>query len=344
MKIDPIENKDITILLHGGLQEKISSFDLSLKSLIKNFNGSNLFLSTWSDKNLKTIDFIFDKVIVTKDPGASLVSQNPPIKHALTRHIVSTVEGLKHVKSKYCLITRDDLVINKNFTKKYINYSKYIEGENIYTKQPILAIAEGTKKENFFGRKFLRKHIWMNDFLFHTCDFLYFGLTSDLKNLFNCSIPIDDPDFGEYFEVNKNFIKDRRSFVGHNLPYHQKYISETYPIIKFLNKKINMPMSHSWQRDKNLEEISEKWHSNNIILINMKSNRISWNKNDYIAPFPASVLGRYSEYKWLALHHKHILKLYFNVRHCLFYLTSALSQIIFKFPINLDVKVLFNFR
>ena len=278
IKKNTIQNQQITFVIHGEIQSKPylnpkkNYTDILINNIKTFFPGSTLIVSTWTDKIIPTHITDLDEVYYSKDPGPSYISYNCERSHNMDRHIQSSKEGLARVQTKYSCVLRPDLSIkSRKFIEKYEMYESYIDNRNLIgIKNPILALSGGTLYEKAF----------LPTFLFHTCDFLYFGHTNDLKKIFNLPIESDGRKIQEkiHFYFEKHF-ESRRSFLmkSYKNPFFiQRYIAEAFPIIKHINNFIEAPIDHSWVLDKELSELSFKWHTQSVILISSYLNDISW--------------------------------------------------------------------
>lgn len=325
MNIQKISPTDVTILIHGGLiYNKPRHLIKCLGSIRNTFKSSKIIISTWDhNKHMaKSLNLFTDESFFYKDPGPSSISVFSNLTHSLRRHIVSICKPIRHIKSKYLLIIRDDLIINKDFFDKYEKYSKLISKHKLPypLKQPILALAEGTKIE---GENILSLlNIYSANFNFHTCDFLYFGLTEDLKIIFNNKLVQNLPDDNSnYFSNNKNVFFEKVKFCSKYFSpsiFTQRYIAETYPIIHFFNSNNKTKIKHSWIRNPANDALSINWHQNGCILISMGFiNSIYWAKSQFLQKHLSGIIYRYSEYYWLSRNSVFLKKIPFSILHYL---------------------------
>lgn len=348
MNIQKINPADVTILIHGGLVFKQpKSLINCLESIRKTFKSSKIILSTWTHnkplaKNLKNYA---DKFYFYEDPGGSPISLFSNSTHSLRRHIVSICKPIHHIESKYLLILRDDLIVSKDFFDKYEKYSRLISKHKLPypLKQPILALAEGTKIEGSNILSFF--NIYSSNFNFHTCDFLYFGLTEDLKKIFNKKLIQNlSHDSNNFFVDNKKDyfqkVKFEKKYFNNSI-YSQRYIAETYPIIQFFNTYNKTNIRHSWISNPENNLLSMNWHKNGCILISIGFfNGIYWSKSRFLQKSIFGVLFRYSEFYWLS-HHSIFLKFIFLVLHYLFVSVRLISLFLY---IVYSKKVSINFE
>jgi hypothetical protein len=323
----------LTILIHGKLDfkpENSPKYNYSVRQIEKLtelFPDTKIIISTWENEFIPlrfksgNINIIFGK-----DPGASLISKDGET-HNLDRHVQSTKSGLSEVDTEYVLIIRPDILIkNDKILKKYVRYwSKYFGQDKTFNSEfsleaPLLALADGTKNEDNAN-----KYFWgWGMFLFHTCDFLYLGKTSDMRKIFNISISQDGRGSPPQFALNF-YLKQINAFHTHS-KYIQRWVAEAYPIVTYLKHKSDFKLPNtSWEWDKETINLSQRWHSKAVILLNMRGNGIVWLKNKYsLQSFPFGSLCRYSEFLWLKRAEvRTIAKVYYFSRHLLFSFNRA---------------------
>ena len=307
-----INNKDITIVMHGAVVsppdmfEKYRYSDIALESLRRVFPGSYIILSTWKDQVVPAHyqKNLIDYLISSPDPGPSFISRDQKFSHNMDRHIQSSRRGLNKVKTKYTLLIRTDLLIeSRKIVEKFQKYSTLIEKpEWAGMNEPILALAGGTKYEKSIVKQYP----------FHTCDFLYFGRTEDLLSLFDleicsdgrfCSNESKKPIKKHVMFYFSERASERDEFLKKSMenPYYmQRYIAETFPIISYLKRIGVIENSHSWYSDHESIKNSFAWHTKSTILVSAYLSGVRWLKSPYCyQKFPGGAFFRYTEYLWL---------------------------------------------
>ena len=335
-----INSVNLTFVIHGGVWRKplsgeigvtesnyISDLPLIIFYLTNFFNNPKIIVSTWYGVIIPKECFIATnniEVVYSKDPGPSTISVTGRT-HNLDRHMISTNQGLKNVKTEFSLVMRDDLYITSDkIIKKYNTQKKLQNDFHKQLKGPILALADGTKIEkNAKFYKLISRLFFFNTFPFHTCDFLYLGHTTDLRKLFPSNKPFSDGRIHDDKLIlsmlsNKKLLLDRNKLVSKKFIYVQKFITETFPIAMFLNRydKLNITSSWDWST-KNFNE-SFKWHTKSCILISMSLNNIRWAKQN-LPGGRDKFHGRYTEFLWKYYNSKNIIKkTYFLIMHFLY--------------------------
>lgn len=328
---------NLSILIHGKLDfkpENSPKYNYSIRQVTKLteiFPSTKIIISTWRNEFIpsqfksENINIIFGE-----DPGASLISKDGAT-HNLDRHIQSTKFGLNEVDTEYVLIIRPDLLIkNDKILKKYVRYwSRYFGDDKTFNSEfsleaPLLALADGTKNEGNAN-----KYFWgWGMFLFHTCDFLYLGKTSDMRKIFNIDISQDGRGSPPQFAL-EYYLKQQNARHIHS-KYIQRWVAEAYPIVSYLRHKSDFKLPNtSWEWDNETINLSQRWHTKAVILLNMRGNGIVWLKNRFsLQSFPLGSLCRYSEFLWLKrAETRKLAGMYYLSRHILFSFNRALINL-----------------
>jgi hypothetical protein len=181
-------NCDVSLLAQGP-------FNLEFFKTIKftKFQFNNIILSTWNDKKLS--DALLDKMhLLQSQAGILVVQQDLPNTDFISNHaniyyqILTTLAGLRNVKTKYTLKCRADesysniqLVI-KQFKSNVYNDSPNAVGDRYYCSSKLLCA-------NIYFRPIEYK-------AFHISDHFFMGETSRLLDTFS--------KLKNYFEDNSD--------------------------------------------------------------------------------------------------------------------------------------------
>ncbi|MCL9775434.1 WavE lipopolysaccharide synthesis family protein [Vibrio sp. S4B1] len=147
----------------------------SISNIRKLFPNSYIIISTWNNAEVDNI--AADRVILNNDPGPTIVEFDKKGNARTTnvnRQIVSTVAGLKAVRTKFAVKVRTDNIINgcdwlahfDEYTQRNEEYSIFenrIIASSLYAKE----VAKGISVPYFYS------------------DFFHFGLTNDLLTLWD---------------------------------------------------------------------------------------------------------------------------------------------------------------
>ncbi len=263
-----ISNKNISVVVQGQVRD--GEIEVCLSSIRKYLPGATIILSTWEGSNVKGLDY--DKLILNKDPGPSGyredVYKNPVKKTPsnINRQIVSTINGLKAVQTKYAMKLRTDFQIFGNDFKSYFNkFQKTSDDSSI----------------RIFKRKvlcFLMMPEIYDPIPFFVCDFSFFGLTKDLITLFD--IPLQNDTEAVYFENNKPVNIDLYHYHG---GCSSRYAPEEYIIYNALSKKKKdiFNIVRDWTDiENNNIELGRKFIATNFIVLDNRQYQIKGIKKE----------------------------------------------------------------
>ena len=226
----------LTIVIQG----RIGAYTYkSLVSILKNFKDLNkIIVSTWNCDSeyasyLRTLSPNKIQVISSMDPGAELMRKTPLELNNTNRILVSSINGLDRVETKYAIVCRSDLVFNSseilNLYSKYNNYSN-----------KLLVLSHTTIDVE-------------RDFClpFHCCDWLHLGETSSLRQYFDIELmPLDEISWYDRHEKPENRIDPG------NL---SKFMAEDYITSNGL-RNLGYVIQHDYYCHSS-KEILQQWHS-----------------------------------------------------------------------------------
>ena len=234
-----IDSSDITFVVQGAIYE--INTKQTIDSIKKYSPSSQIILSTWEGS--ETSQYNVSEVIFNKDPGGFYSDKKvQKVPNNVNRQIVSTINGLKQVKTKYAFKIRTDFEITGNNFLKFFDNFDICDYKYKFFKHKVIACNLCTcnprKKDK-------------DAYCFHISDFAFFGLTEDLIDLFD--IPLADVN-------DKIFVKK-----GHLC----RLVPEQTITTEWL-KKHNFKFNFKCYNDKNEDNIllTEQIIANNFILLN----------------------------------------------------------------------------
>lgn len=189
-----ISSQQVSVVIQGNIEEKLTYE--CLLSVRKYLPMSEIILSTWEGADTSSVTGLYDILVINKDPGGFLFNKVTQQINNNNRMCLSTQEGLKYCKRKYTLKLRSDLILKNNNILKYAYDSYHRTSKYKLFKQRIIANNIFTFKyeEGEHGERHYRP--------FHVSDWWFFGLTKDIKLLFD--IPLaKEPEFSQYFAIHK---------------------------------------------------------------------------------------------------------------------------------------------
>ncbi|CAK1950886.1 LPS biosynthesis protein WavE [Vibrio crassostreae] len=176
-----IDFKDITVVVQGPVQnfnDRPQEPNITIKclnSVREHLPGAQIILSTWPEQDLTGLDF--DELVISPDPGSNsrnYTLKGEPQKYNNNRQIVSSVEGLKRVKTKYALKLRSDNYLTSNhFVELQQKYLKRSDADAFLEERVVVC--------DIFSRKYAKGY----PVAYHISDFFYFGLTKDVLSLWD---------------------------------------------------------------------------------------------------------------------------------------------------------------
>ena len=258
-----IDSSEITVIIKGLIVGKKNDdysdryTYRSIESVRKYLPKSKIILSTWAGSDVS--DLNPDEVIFNEDPGKleMLSSDHKQISHiSINNQIITSSKGLENVTTKYSLIIRSDMVLTGTGFIKY--FEKYNKHDCFgYLNKKILVLSTYSpsrlyKYKSFFNQLDLES---FDKFFFDISDWVYFGLTEDLKNIF--SIPL----------INKNNLNGPK-VNGYHL-ISENLSPEQYVWINFLRKYEDIDSSHINYFSAKRNSKSEESYAKNTIMINI---------------------------------------------------------------------------
>lgn len=206
-----IKSKDISLVVQGAIDKE--NTPLCLKSIREYLPEAEIVLSTWEDSDTQGLDY--DKLVLSKDPGAVLCAPRFNYYNNVNRQLLSSQNGLKFCNRKYAMKMRTDNILTKNsFLEYFDKFEKRCEEFKLFEKRLIVL--------SLFSRKFFGIPT-----PFRICDWVSFGLTDDVKKYyFNIDL-VDEPDFSLYFQNYPEFISKNNPSPFH---YHRYTTEQYYPL------------------------------------------------------------------------------------------------------------------
>ncbi len=239
--------KDLTILIQGPYFE-IENFNSNenIKILREKFPGSKILVSTWVKENRFRVNS--DEIIYNEDPGVIQDEHTGAATNGsnILRQITTVVNGLKKVKTKYCLKIRSDCYFDSN---KIINIQK-----NNHKRE---------KKFQFFKERIIISTIGSfnqldTSILYHYSDWFNYGLTEDLKKLWG-EVNIKE----NYINFYKKYPFLKKNILGKD--WDLRFTAEQ--LIYYKNNFIKNKIEHAHDFSKEKLEDANNYLVNNFYLV-----------------------------------------------------------------------------
>lgn len=266
VKVEQIQKEDITFVVSGKIEYN-SKFDTisCLKSIRKYFINSKIILSTWQNSDLSKLNNrLYDEIVFSNQNETEIldigyhigdIAKNDARKNSYNLQQLLNKKGFDLVKTKYAVKFRTDLILkNDNFLKFY---NKNI---NLFDKIDT--------KYKLFENRILIGDYWTTDSRnyvdniqsFQTSDIFQFGLTSDLKKIWDGNVM--DYSTANYFKDHFNSELFNPSNFNHLFNLEQFNILS---VIKKSNLNLILPTYYADNREEVVIE-SEKFISNNFLI------------------------------------------------------------------------------
>ena len=250
-----ISNSEITFVIQGPIanESQLEITNNLIGDIKKHFKKSKIILSTW-EESLLNIQHEIDEVVVSKDPGGKIAVESTNTLNNVNRQIISTLNGLKKVHTKYSVKIRNDMRIdNENILTQLNNRpSRVIFNEYDILNEYVLI----TNITSINPRLNLKLP-------YHPCDWFFAGLTSDLLEIWNINLMPDN--WFQWFKFNP---------WPKNSWYQEQYLSlyrpESYIWSSCIRKNNSLIFSHCFDNSGETISESETYFSRNLKLMTNK--------------------------------------------------------------------------
>lgn len=312
MSLNIIESRDISVIVRGlvvgadEMDNKKKFTKRCLESIRKFLPESQIILSTWDRCNIDGLTY--DSVIKGREPEVinMCFSDGTAKQMNVNNQITSTNNGLKLVNRKYTLNIRSDIFLTgTGFVKYFIKYNKN-KDSNIFDKKILTLPTYNPRKKA--------------KFLFDPSDWFYFGLTMDVKKLFD--IPLMD----------KNSLKGETINGLHLIK--NNFEAEQYIWVTFLSKYENIYFPYYDYFSLEAFKASEESYAKNLILLPANKANIKCLK------MPSA---GYGAYPWLSqgLYTFNEYKMIYNTynKNKIFYIKNPVEDLAYFLAYNMRLFV-----
>lgn len=189
-----INDKDIVFLLCGAFHPVVTP--LSIQKIKELFPRAQIVLSTWRGTFIENeIACLCDRITYIEDPGFAYNDPAKKMPNNILRILSARQNGLKYCERPYTMLLRPDLVVSGKGFLKYFEKTQKKEEKYALFKRKILI-------SSLFTMDFIEQGIYRHPTPFHTSDWFAFGLTEDIKELYNLPKIKDIKAYSRYFENN----------------------------------------------------------------------------------------------------------------------------------------------
>ena len=260
----PVLDSDMSFVVQGpvigdrGEHENVTQ--KVLLSIRKFYPRAQVILSTWMES--VTLGLDFDEVVKSADPGSFLRDKVNLAPHNVNRQVISTMAGLRKVRTKFAVKVRSDIFITSNALLKWLGDPVRIvhRGRMPLLEQRLLAVNVTSVNP--------RRGLPLP---FHPCDWFYAGLTCDMLNLWD--LPhFPEPDWTWWFE---NRAKPANFPFEHSL---SRFHAENFIWSRFVAKTRPIQFEHSAHASRANVEISESSIASNLVILSRRQLGLRWSK------------------------------------------------------------------
>jgi hypothetical protein len=247
-----IENSDITVVIQGpvmSLPDRKMDHGITseaIASVRRCLPGARIILSTWQNQPTDGLDY--DELLLNEDPGANRIGFNvkgEPLMLNHNRQIHSSLEGLKRVKTRYAMKLRSD-----NFLAS--DAFKHLQQAFPKRASELALMKEHVVVNNTFTRAYSKS----KPAVFHMCDFFYFGLTEDVKAMW------DMPFFKDYEYDHEK--KNQAQYDG--FPFYKTDCTQKLLLAALKKFDKSLELNHLHHYDAKLKHQSDLLYANNFII------------------------------------------------------------------------------
>lgn len=259
-----IKSANISVVVQGAIG---TNTEQCLQSVRRFLPSAEIVLSTWVGADTTNLDY--DKLILNDDVETQFYSTNPGEKvNNVNRQIVSTLSGLRAATHKYVLKIRTDFILKSaEFVEYFDLYNKSDSAYSVF-KHKILSCTN-------FARN--PRHD-MYQYLFHPSDIAFFGLRTDLINLFN--VPLMSKSDAVYHKIG--------TFR------YNRYVPEQHIWVNCLRKNgHNIRFNRFLPPSEKLIVDTEKYFVSNFIFL-------SWNQFGLVPPTKFANILNYADYDYIS--------------------------------------------
>ncbi len=247
-----ISNENITVVVQGPVQARADRpmdegiTHRSLASVRTHLPGAKIILSTWPKQNLEGLDY--DDLVICDDPGPNInryLEDGTPAKVNNNRQIVSSVEGLKRVQTRYAMKLRSDNFLTSDQFKTLQQAFPARHPDYRFLQERVVV-------NNTFTREYAKGM----RVLFHACDFFYFGLTEDVLALWNFPLYPDYP-----FDPA---LHGQQQYAG--APYFQLDCTQKLWLSALQQFDQTLQLQHMHHHSAALQRASDLCFANNLVV------------------------------------------------------------------------------
>jgi hypothetical protein len=272
-----ISPSEITVIIQGPVPSDLEIQILRIRDALP---GAPIIVSTIGQAVPQECSA--DKVILSEDPGSFWYSNRPSEKlNNVNRQVVTTLSGLRSCSTKYAFKLRSDFNLVGSRFIEFFNKFKQAEHNFRVFEQKVLASCYFSRNPRYSG----------GSHPFHCSDMVFFGLTSDLINLFD--VPLMRVEDQYFWKTSEGWMANR-------------YVPEQHLLVNCLLKNgKRLDFTHQLDtREHNLEQTERYFASNFVFLTWDQFCLIPPGKFDFSNGHGISSIITF--YEWVALFKRYV--------------------------------------
>ena len=268
-----INPKDLTFVVQGGISELTP---ICLESVRRFFPQSTIILSTEYERPIQNLDY--DILVQNEDVGSFTFKRydtpNSP-QDNINRQIISTINGLKQVNTKYTMKIRTDMILTgRRFASYLHDYPNRIDQLRLFNERVIVSEYWTRKRSQIFHKIDGYQSVPR---LFQVSDCFFFGLTEDLRTYFyNTQFLTED-------EVNNTSVKNDILRTFNKYDRNHRYTGEQHLALEALARKFpDIKKKYQdwsdWSEEN--QKLSDMFIGNNFIILDLPHHGITMPKHE----------------------------------------------------------------
>lgn len=246
-----VVSRDISVVVQGAIAGKPGDppekrlTDRCLRSVRRYLPDAEIILSTWQGSDVAGLSI--DQLVLSADPGAvPLDVRRTP--NNINRQIVSTCAGLQIVERPYAVKLRTDFeLLGDRFLSYFGRFNARCDAGRIFRERVVASTIFSINPRRFAPMPF------------HPSDWFFFGLTEDLRNLWEIPLAAEPGNSRWCAEDGRSHIP----FLGGRTA---RFTPEQTMWLGLLRKHGEFPCDHMTDVSLSAIERTELTFANNLVL------------------------------------------------------------------------------
>jgi len=249
MNITP---QDLSFVIQGSISDRmhLEYTNKLIKSIDFNLPGSKIIVSTFESSWIKEVNC--KEIVTSQDPGPQVSNPSNKIFNNVNRQIVSTNAGLSKIESKFAVKIRNDMLFENDSILRILSTLPLKKPSQFNITEEFVIVCNFSSVN---PKKFLK-------LAHHPCDWIYAGLTKDVKNIWDINL-FTDTD-ANYFLFNSEV-----EVSPHRRGDLNRFRPEAFIWKSFLEKHRSITFAHSYDLTKDVMTASNQYLANNLSIYSL---------------------------------------------------------------------------